>query len=403
MKTELFFAAIAVTVLALCGPSQAQQMGYGPYMGYAQPIGYAQPMGYAQPVPYLPQTAHMPAAPAIQPTAAMQPVEDLGEEECCGCGESCDSCGCGSGCCCCDPCCGPRWRAWADFLYICARDAEVAYAVPKDGPIVQPEDPVVQVGPTAVADFDYEPNFRVGFGGGLGDCSRVAVSYTSFEAATTSSISVLPDIVIHSLVSHPRTDTASQQFLDAAAAYSMDYDLIDIDLSRTISCGCRHMISVLLGARYAGLQQDFQSIYTTGTNEEIVTTDIHFDGGGIRVGLDAEFYNCRRTLLTYCRSAASFVAGEFDAVYTQDDLLGGQPVYTDWQAGRIVSMLDLEIGFGWASPQGNARVTAGYMVSGWFNTVVTDEWVKAVQYDDLTNLNNALAFDGFVLRSEFRF
>ena len=210
--------------------------------------------------------------------------------------------------------------------------------------------------------------------------------------------------MIHSLVSHPRTDTASQSFLAAQAAYSMDFDLIDVDFARTISCGQRHMINCVLGARYAGMQQDFQAIMgIVGTNEEIVTTDVHFDGGGIRVGLDAEFYNCRRNCLVYCRSAASFVAGEFSATYTQDDRFGAQVVYTDWQAGRIVTMLDLEVGLGWSSCNGNCRVTAGYMVSGWLNTINTDEWVKAVQFDDFTDLNNGMGFDGLVMRTEFRY
>ena len=401
MKTELFLATVAAALLALCGPSQAQQFGYSPYSGYAQPAAYPQPMGYGQAMPYLPQMAYM---------GAMQPVDvppvdgSVTDSIADGCGG--DGCGSSCGCqsCCGDPCCcGPRWRAWGDFLYICARDAEVAWAVPFDGPVVDPEDPVVQIGPTAVCDFDYEPNFRAGFSAGLSDCGRIGMSYTSFEAATRSTTGILPPDLIHPLVSHPRTDTASQQFLNGAAAYSMDYDLIDVDFARTISYGCRHEICCLLGARYAGMQQDFQAIFDVPTNEEIVTTDVHFDGGGIRVGLDAEFYNCQRTCLVYCRSAASFVAGEFDATFIQDDLLLAPVVYTDWRAGRIVTMLDLEVGFGWSTCNGMLRATAGYMVSGWFNTVNTDEWIKAVQSDNFTNLNNHMTFDGLVLRSEFRY
>jgi len=292
---------------------------------------------------------------------------------------------------------------WADLLYICARDAEIAFAVPTDGPIDEREEPAVQIGPTAVADFDYEPNFRVGFDAAFGDCGRLGMSYTSFEAATTAFASMAPAEVIHALVDHPRTDTATQQFLEASAAYSMDFDLLDVNFARTISCGDRHMICCLLGARYAGMQQDFQAVFSIPT-QEAVTTDIHFDGGGIRLGLDTEFYSCNRCWLVYCRSAASFVAGEFDASYAQDDLLvPGHVVYTDWRAGRIVTMLDLEIGFGWTSCKGGCRVTAGYMVSGWLNTVNTDEWIKAVQADDFTDLNHGMGFDGAVVRTELRY
>ncbi len=397
MKTELSLAAIAVALLAFCGPSQAQQMGYAPYMGYVQPMGYAQPMAY------LPQTAYMAAPGTIQPLAAMQPLQDPVAEgcvdaDCAGMGGDCENC-------CCDPCCcGPRWCVWGDFLYIRARDAEVAFAVPTDGPIVAPEDPAVQIGPTGVVDFDYEPNIRLGFNGALGDCGRIGMSYTSFEAATAAGSVITAPYVVHSLVSHPGTDTASQQFLAAEAAYSMDFDLIDADFARTISCGCRHRIACVLGARYAGMQQDFQAIFGVGTNEEMVTTGIRFDGGGIRVGLDTEFYSCNRCWLVYCRSAASFVGGDFSARYAQDDVFGGtRVVYTDWRAGRLVTMLDLEIGVGWTNCKGTCRVTGGYMVSGWLNTVNTDEWIKAVQADDFTDLNHGMTFDGLVARAQICF
>jgi hypothetical protein len=353
-------------------------------------------MGYGQPMPYLPQTAYM-AGPSVIQTSAMQPIEEdliegCGDEDC-----SCDTC-------CCDPCCcGPRCRAWFDFMYICARDAEVAWAVPANGTIVDPNIPVIQRGPTAICDFDYEPNFRAGFSIGLDDCGRIGLQYTSFEAATSSTAEEFDPYTLHSLVAHPRTGSASQQYLQGAATYSMDYDLIDVDFARRISCGYRHEISCVLGARYAGMQQDFQSVIGVPTNEEVVTTDVHFDGGGIRVGLETEFYNCCRTCLVYCRSAASFVAGEFDASYNMDYLPQPSVVYNDWRAGRIVTMLDLEVGFGWTCCKGRMRATAGYMVSGWFNTVNTDEWIKAVQTTDYTNLNNHMTFDGAVARVEMRY
>ena len=48
-------------------------------------------------------------------------------------------------------------------------------------------------------------------------------------------------------------------------------------------------------------------------------------------------------------------------------------------------------------------MTAGYMVSAWYNTVRTSDFIGAVQANDFGGLNDTLTFDGFVVRSEFRY
>jgi len=409
MKSHFCLVAAAIALLAIQSQGHAQQV---PYPSHA---GYAGPPAFSQPVPFPPQTGYLPAQAMVQPAAygySMQDAvakgggaaacQDCGTAPGCSCGE-CSGCACDQ--CCCDPCCcGPKWFAFADYLYMRPRDAEVAYAVPIDGPVDEPDDPKFQIGPTAVADFDYDSAFRVGFGAGLGNMMSMGTTYTHFETDTSSSTSVLPGDLIHSLVSHRQTDTASQQFLSAAADYSMDFDLVDVDFRRVVSCGCGHQITCLLGARYAGLQQDFVANFAAPNNEETVATDVHFDGGGLRVGLDTEWYACNRRCFVYGRSAASFVAGEFKGTYTQDDRFRREVIYTDWQGGRIVTMLDLEVGIGFSSRNGRARASLGYMVSGWFNTVNTDEFIKAVAVtSDFTGLNNSMTFDGAVARAELRF
>jgi len=389
MKRELSIAAIALALFVLQHQGHAQQMAYPPYIGYPQPMVYPQQMAYP------PNVALM----AAQPISPQGPVQDP-----VGNGATAMGAACPCNECCCEPCCcDPPWQFFGEFLYLRPRDAEVAYGVPQNGPISEPEDVRVQIGPTAVADFDYEPAFRAGFSGALGDCGRLGASYTRLEAQTSDSTSISPPYVLHSLVAHPGTASASQQFLDASAAYSMDFDLIDVDFSRIMSCSPRHKLCCVLGARYAGSQQDFIADFSEPTNREVVTTNIHFDGGGIRVGLDTEFYSANRCWVVYGRGMASFVAGEFRAIYTYDDLYGQQSVYTDWQAGRVVTMLDLEVGAGWTSPNGYWRLTGGYMVSGWFNALNADEFINAVQTNEFAGLSDTMTFDGAVARAELRF
>jgi len=390
MKTVISSAAIFLALVVLHGPSQAQQAAYFSQTGYASPAGYPSPMAHPPQMTFMPMQADAQALAA----ASAAPCESG------NCPQAVGACGD----CCCNPCCcQPKLEFFGEYLYLRARDAEVAYAVPANGPIVDPEDPVIQIGPTALVDFDYDSAYRAGFSLGMGDCSRIGARYTYFDTDTSHYAEILPPDEMHSLVLHPGTHNAALQFTEASAEYALDFDLVDVDFTRIISCGRQHEISLVMGGRYAGMGQDFEAQFIAATNDETVTTDIQFDGGGIRVGLDTEFYSCNRTCFVYATSAASFVAGEFTATYAQDDFQGGRLVYTDWQAGRLVTMLDLEIGLGWSSPQGCCRVSGGYMVSGWLNTVNTDDWIKAVQSDNFVGPNDKMTFDGLVARAELRF
>lgn len=415
MKTESIIGAVALALLVV--QINVQAAGHSPSMEYKDPFAYpsrvayppqtAYPQQWVPPVSYKStphQWAQLASYNAPQPVATdeagLEPLDTddstVSLPESAGCDDSgCSKCGSRR-------CCCPRWAVFGELLYLRPRNAEVVYAVPIDDGDVPPGPNPVQVGPTAIADFDYEPGFRVGLNGRLGDCGSIGVTYTFFEAATSGNVEIVPGSVMHSMVSHPGSDSATHRFLSAEAEYSMDFDLVDVDFHRVFSCGRRHQLSCLLGARYGALDQDF--IGRMAINQsEVVTTNLGFDGGGIRVGLEAEWYGPKRAWMAYGRGAASFVAGEFRGVYTQDHLFGQRVVYTDWRAGRIVTMLDLELGVGWTSPKGCFHLAGGYMVSGWFNAVTTADFINAVQANEFAGLGDSLTFDGFVARAEIRF
>ena len=321
-----------------------------------------------------------------------------------GCGGNCGS-ECGGDCGGCE-CCTPPWMhmssAYGDFLYLRPRSAEVAFAVPIDGPIVQPPTAnPIQIGRTTNVDPGYEPGFRAGFWRALSPCSSIGGSYTRFESNTFNSVSTDAPNVIRSLVSHPSSQSASTDFLSAKAGYGLDFDFADADFRHIFVHGNNYAVNYLLGGRYARLSQDFEShFFDNGT--ETVRNCIGFDGGGIRFGLDGQRFAPNCGLMAFCRGTASFVAGEFRSQYFQGQSFDPSVVDTTWKAGRIVPILDLEIGAGWTSPKQHVRLMAGYMVSSWFNTVKVQDFVHAVQDNNFTQLSNTLTFDGLTARAEFR-
>ena len=296
-----------------------------------------------------------------------------------------------------------RCSLYGEFLYVRPRNAEVAYAVPIDGGIVPPPIVPVQAGPVANTDPAYGPAFRVGFWWALDESTSLGASYTRLEGRTESVTSVAAPLVLRSLVFHPGTANAGSDFLDASATADIDLHLVNVDYRAVWKHGDLWAINYRLGAGYAGLEQQFHAVYSgTGTVDRL-DTSIGFDGAGPRIGLDAERHACNCGLLLYARGTADFLVGEFRGRYTQSSDVDPVIVDTAWKAGRIVPVLDLEIGTGWQSYCGHYRFTAGYFVSVWCNSVTTNQWIPAVQNDSFVGLGDVMTFDGFTARFEYRF
>jgi hypothetical protein len=321
------------------------------------------------------------------------------EQPCCQEDLRCEETRCGS---CCGGCGLPKWRIYGDFLYLRPRSAEVVYAVPFNGPDTPQGDVPIQVGRIAAVDPDYEPAFRVGFDHIVSDCGSIGVEYAQLDSSTSDSLTVDAPIVIRSTVIHPSTVDAATDWLSAEANYDIRYKLVNLDYRRVFLCGDRHHLDWLIGACYGHLEQEFRSTFSD-LEIETINTDVNFDGGGIRLGLEGERQAACSGFLVYGRASASFFAGQFRARYFQGSVSDPEIVEADWAAGRIVPKLDLELGLGWASCNGCLRLTGGYMVSAWYNTVRTADYISAVQRNDFGGLNDAMTFDGLVVRGELRY
>ena len=76
---------------------------------------------------------------------------------------------------------------------------------------------------------------------------------------------------------------------------------------------------------------------------------------------------------------------------------------TGWEGGRFITQLELELGLGYRTPYDTLRCSVGYMFSGWYNVIQTDEWLEAVHNNNNFNgMGLNLSMDGFVLRLELR-
>ena len=316
---------------------------------------------------------------------------------------ACPTCDCQD--CCCEsfiPVSRHRSGIFAEALHLMPSNVDVVYALEQTDP-----DPLVAnpTGPTGRISLDADAAIRGGFTHALSDCTSVMASYTWFETGTTSQINATPGNVLHSRIIHPSTLTSGAASTQATASYDLSFQRVELDYRMLLWGNRDAAINFSGGVRYANLDEQFESSQTiaVATGLTTVTTDIDFDGFGIGLGLDAEKRSCTTGLLCYGKAGASFLQGEFKADYLQSNQFGGGTIGDTLRDSRFVSILDLELGVGWQNDCGTCRVTAGYVASGWFNTVTTDSYVQGFRAGVLEDLSETLALSGLVGRIEYRY
>ncbi|WP_153557288.1 Lpg1974 family pore-forming outer membrane protein [Roseimaritima sediminicola] len=307
------------------------------------------------------------------------------------CTESYDTCA--------PACCTPPWAhqsgVFGELLLLRARDAEIAYGMSVNGAV--PE------GRVGVLDPEYDLGFRVGLTKALDHCSSFSLSYTNFNSSQDDRLDQAAPNSIQKLLVHPAEPNAAANVLTAFGAYDIDFQFADLDYRFVVLSNDCTAANFTIGARYGNLDQEMAVVYTGAGLTESITTDIDFDGAGLRLGADIEHHG-NRGLFVYGKTAASFLAGEFHANYLHASTADPVRVASEWEAGRLVSILDLEVGAGWQHCSG-LRASVGYTFSSWLGTVKTDDWIDAVRNNgqSFRDLSDDFTFDGFVGRVEYRF
>ena len=299
-------------------------------------------------------------------------------------------------------CPAPKTRIFADFLYLAARDADLVYATPTTGFGTG----ATPIGDMGIVDPGYEPGMRFGVSRSLGEWGEVEATYTRFESNAIDAISTSANngTYIQSNVTHPAVNAGSGNPTAATAGYDIDFDLVDVDVKRSAGDMSGFAAKWLAGVRYGHLNQDFNSALVNVGNTT-VSTDVEFEGVGLRLGLEGERQNCSGILI-YGRGIVNMMFGEFKGSYLQQDFAGvtAMTTYTD---DRIVPVGELELGVGWTSPSGRITVRCGYYVAGWFNSLTTPGFIRAVQTGNFSSsadeLNDTLMFDGLVVRTGLAF
>jgi hypothetical protein len=309
------------------------------------------------------------------------------------------------------PCAEPKPESrfsvgiFGDYLYMKARGTDLIFSQPRDGSTTLSS----PLGPQGILEPDYASGFRAGMDFRFGDCASIEATFTWWDD-TTSAGQVAPanptGAVIHPTLILPSIMNPAADGQAAGATMSLNLRTGDLDYKHVFCADPGHWdINWFAGARYSYLRQDMHADYAIlGTTD--VDTRITVEGIGPQVGLDGELFCCHG-LRVFGRTSANLLASHIAATYNQANVFAGNQGNIDYRNDRIVPILELELGVGWVSPKGHVSVSAGYLVSAWFDTLTTPDFINAVQANNFSNsggnLKSDMTFDGLTFRVEFRF
>lgn len=305
-------------------------------------------------------------------------------------GDSCDTCDTPSSCC---P--KPRIITFGEVLYLHPGDTDFTYALPRNG--------LAPNGAVGTADPDFNLGFRVGVGWSPDGLQSIIGSFTWFESSTIDQLTVNPGNNVGPLTIHPNTASAASVFLRATATYDIDFQMADVAYRAIIGRSPQAQVAYSVGLRYAKLQENASVLHDLSAfTPTTVTTDMDFEGFGIRLGLDG-----RRVfpsgLMLYGKGAASFIAGEYDGTYSQVNALNQVEAFSDIEDDRIVTILEYELGVGWVSAQERIEFRVGYYFAAWQNAMPTNSYIQAVQASNFVDVSDTITFNGLVSRVTLRF
>lgn len=320
-----------------------------------------------------------------------------------GCNTGCQNCG--DNCC----CCGNLWQhrsgVFAEYLYLRPTGADMAYAIQQNG-VGGPG--TVPNGSVGVLHPDYSSGFRVGGNYALDCYSSIVASFSSFDSPSASTLTAQPGVgsTVESLTLHPGSVNAGSTATSIASTYGINFKMASIDYRHLLIGSQCFAVNYSVGVAYGHLGQNFQATgsFTPPAGTIQNTTAIHYDGGGLRYGLDFQRALGRRGLSIYGKSFVDILFGQFEATYDQvNTTTTATQAQSNWRNDRVLPILETELGLAWTSAGGHFRVSGGYYNSFWFNAITTPQYVQAVQTANYTNLSQTIAFDGLVGRVEFRF
>ncbi len=252
--------------------------------------------------------------------------------------------------------------------------------------------PLGQTGEVEEAKFGWDPGFRVEVGHRFRpDFWELALQYTYINIDGTDSFSRPSD---PTRVLMPTKDNVSTQATDSARSkVDLFYNVFDLMLARSFLPTKQLIVRPTMGLTGTWMDREMDVKYNgvgSPSNETHNRDKWEFHGGGMRVGIDLDWYIGSGFSL-FGKSSLAALIGYYKNTFEADTNNAGSnlPPATienaKYDDQRIATHLQMQMGPQWGKMWNDVGILifAGYEVNAWFN-------VEEMRYSNPTNTTSTI-------------
>jgi hypothetical protein len=251
-------------------------------------------------------------------------------------------------------------------------------------------------------DWQTRSGFRFGTGYQLpNEPWRISVDYTYLHSSDGRTVTSPPGGQLFATLTR---GGGVDDVQSASATANIDYNVIDLDVTRLLAVSPSLDVQLFGGGRFAWIDQKFSAIYnggTLGAINDFVSSPVYFHGAGLSAGAQAT-WKIWHGFGLYGRFRSSLLSGHFRNFLTETNDNGAVTIVNVNETFRqMVPVLELGMGVAWQSD--HVRVSAGYEMINWFNMVDSLDFPGSTNIGKVGRRTSDLSLEGLALRVAFLF
>lgn len=185
----------------------------------------------------------------------------------------------------------------------------------------------------------------------------------------------------------------------ASATGNINYNVLDLDVTRFIAVSPSFLLQVFGGGRFAWIDQKFSALYnggSLGAVNDFVSSPVNFQGAGLSAGGQG-LWQVWHGFGLYGRLRTSLVSGRFHNSLTETNDSGAVTIVNVNETYRqIIPVLQLGAGVAWQGE--HVRLSAGYEMINWFNMINSLDFPGSTNIGKIGRRTGDLSLEGLAVQ-----
>jgi hypothetical protein len=283
-----------------------------------------------------------------------------------------------------------------DFLFLQPRRGALDFAV------VAPTIAALPAGNIQSVGLDAHSGLRAGLGWQMPqDGWTIGVEYTYLHSNGSSAFAAPPGGALFSTTTRAG---GIDDVTTAAATANLDYNVIDLEISRKVPLGDSTDLRLFGGGRLAQIDQKFDALYnggSLGAANAHVSSPVNLQGAGVTAGGEYT-WRVYRGLGLYARARGALVSSQIRNDLTETNN-SDRTLIVALHENRYQVIPVLELGVGVALEWEHLFVKVGYELTDWFNLIDSPDMPDGVGIGRVGRRGGDLSLEGLALQLGVQF